>query len=336
MGQPVEKVDDVEVGEEAVEQPHQEDYSKADWGEDDEFEDDIDDDDPDVAALNDEGFKSFGQFMDEEEKGNDGSSQAVAEPKEEQFADEPAVVEDEAPAPAQEETEEPEVEAEQPEAEPTEVEEEETAPQQPEAKVEVPKQEQTQQPQLTAEEYAENRGKQRNALVDYFGRSIGEEAVDRLQNEPEKVLSELAADLYLTVAENMLAVVREQVPQYVDQVRQHERTVENYQNAFFKQWPELDKGKHWDYVEKTTNMYMTANPNATAEEVLRDVGAATLVAHKITPKSAKPAPVQAKPVARKAPPPLGGGKPGAGSKQPQKPKNMFSSMALDDSRAEEL
>ena len=61
------------------------------------------------------------------------------------------------------------------------------------------------------------------------------------------------------------------------------------EGEFFRAHPALNKQAHGRDVERLARLYRSANPNATLQEVIRDVGAMAIQTLKLTPQpSAKP------------------------------------------------
>jgi hypothetical protein len=182
---------------------------------------------------------------------------------------------------------------------------------------------------------AEDRQNIRTNMTRYFSQRLGDEANERFQTEPERVLPELAADVFLATHESVISTLRDALPQYFQHMFVEREQEQQREKAFFERWPQLSPQQHREQVAKAARVFRAQYPQATLKEVIEHAGAAVMVANKISPMQAQ---VQAQePVTPVAPPPPPiGGSNSSSSSAPQLPSNMFSRMALESQDVKDL
>lgn len=202
--------------------------------------------------------------------------------------------------------------------------------------------EEVQAPKKTPEEVqaelATARTKAEEELVSTF--QLTEEQADALVEEPNKVLPQMMAKLYLDSYTSVMQAVQQQMPQMVQAVIAQSQAAQDTENSFFQAWPQLSKPEYKDTLDRIADTYRAVNPKANAETMIKEVGAQAWVALQLpidelmahTAAVQKPPAAPAKPTGRL---PAGPGNPTISSKQvTQKPKNEFEQLAdeflLDD------
>ncbi len=161
--------------------------------------------------------------------------------------------------------------------------------------------------------------------------TLSEEDVRQLTVEPEKVLPKLLARVYADAMDNMTSWVHSNLPNMLEGYQANVKAAEAHGNAFFSEWPELNKPELLPAVARILKGYRSANPEAKPEDVVREGGIAALVALKLpipdrvmtkhnvtTPDATRPA----------AFPPVAG--PGASTPPPKPSDNVFTVIAQED------
>ena len=138
----------------------------------------------------------------------------------------------------------------------------------------------TQTPEQQQEARVKWRADTEEALaVGHF--ALSDELAAELEDDPAKAVPKLMARLYLDAVENASATVMQLLPQVLERYQQNTSQADKARDDFFTVWDKLDPEEHKDALARIGTAYRTANPQATPEEFIRDVGAATMVALKI-------------------------------------------------------
>lgn len=171
----------------------------------------------------------------------------------------------------------------------------------------------------TPEEQEEVRKQAREELTKHF--ALDEKDVERFQDNPGEVLPELAADLYLQVYENVVNGIVAALPRMIEGVQNQQRAVASAEDQFYGKWKQLNTAEGKAQVKRLGNFYRQANPNATLEEFIQDVGLQASIALKLpiegyagteeTPPAA--------PVTPPSAPPASASRPAAGVATPSNP-----------------
>ena len=111
--------------------------------------------------------------------------------------------------------------------------------------------------------------------------AISDELAQEMTDSPQTAFPRLAAKLYLDAVENSAAAIVQLLPQYLGQFQQKSSEESVLEDKFFSTWDKLNTDEHGEVLQKVGAAYRQANPNATPDEFIRDVGAATMVALKI-------------------------------------------------------
>jgi hypothetical protein len=121
--------------------------------------------------------------------------------------------------------------------------------------------------------YVDQRGAAQKELKSYY--TLSEEQADALSDNPAEVLPELFANMYLDMYEGLVRSMHELMPPIIGQVQASHNMQNKAQQLFYSRWGDL-KG-HEETVERYANAYMHANPQATFENFLNDVGIQSMV-----------------------------------------------------------
>ena len=153
--------------------------------------------------------------------------------------------------------------------------------------------------------------------------ALNQEQVDEFDADPASFIAKLSARVYMDAVTNSLTHVLQSLPQLVEHTLKQHDVVEAEEVKFFEAWPKLST--HREDVVTIAQVYRQLHPQATSDQFIRDVGAQTMVALKLTvdaPAAAQPQPAQPQPfVPAAASPPAGASPP---------PTNPFEQMALEE------
>lgn len=99
---------------------------------------------------------------------------------------------------------------------------------------------------------------------------LSEEDAQALQDEPEKVLPRLAAEVYMTTLENVTVAVQQAIPAMIENVLTFRTEVQKKTDEFFGAWPNL-KDHHAKAME-IGKQWRALNPTASVEDFIKNVG----------------------------------------------------------------
>lgn len=138
--------------------------------------------------------------------------------------------------------------------------------------------------QPTPEEVAESQAKWRKdteeALsVGHF--ALSEELAEEIEENPGTAIPKLMSKVYLDAVQNATAAVVQLLPQILEKFQSQQSQANGLETQFFETWDKLDPKEHGETLQKLGTAYRAANPNASPDEFIRDVGAATMIALKI-------------------------------------------------------
>lgn len=233
-------------------------------------------DESEVSSDDDAGVWS--EFLDDGEQLPD--TQVTEEPEdsvEEQTAEDVEEVEE---MPAEESAEESSTE----EAEDVDGTQEETEQAGEEDEVEIPREEEeqpqeTRTPEEVKAELEQKRTEARNSIAEQF--QLTEDQVEALERNPNEVLPQLAADLYLGIFDSVYKAFQSQMPMMVQQTMQMERSKQENEKKFFGAWPQLAKKEYLPVINRIADQYRAMNPQADPEQAVKEIGAQAWVALKL-------------------------------------------------------
>lgn len=108
--------------------------------------------------------------------------------------------------------------------------------------------------------------------------SVPEADISELVTNPEKVLPKMMAHLHANVMDNVQAYIAQNFHRWTEVHQTVAKTNSEAADSFFKEWPELKDKAHGPTVVRVLTAYRQANPQAKAEEVIREGGLQALVA----------------------------------------------------------
>lgn len=195
-----------------------------------------------------------------------GSAEEQApEAPEEPEAQAPAEPEPEAePEPVAQEPTEPEPEPESQESEGEEVAQEVELPPEPE------------QEPPSSDDLAAQRQQAFEQLVEKF--KLTDEQAEAIMLEPNKVLPQFAASLFLDVYDQVVGAIQQGLPQIVSGILAQQQAATQERQAFFSEWPELAKPEYQETIQRIKESYWQMNPKASPEQAIKEIGAQAWVA----------------------------------------------------------
>lgn len=163
-----------------------------------------------------------------------------------------------------------------------------------------------QAPQYTPEQLYEMRRQANEAaqatLTEHYAKLVAEHS-DELEADPAKVYPVLLSRVFLDAVQSITPLLMQQMPQVMSQLQTQQKSEAQYIDEFFEKFPSIDRNnkEHWATAERLGQAYRAAYPNASPEEVIRDVGVQTMVMLRLPmgEEEAQAAP-QSKPATQKA------------------------------------
>lgn len=169
-------------------------------------------------------------------------------------------------------------------------------------------------PMMTPEEvnakYQEVRSNAIEALSKSYYR-LDEDTVEKLRDgDPQEIVPQLLSKVYFDAVTMALGQMHQQLPAAIARHMQAQQTYDGYETAFFEVWPQLVKADHAT-ISRLAQAHRVANPNATPEAAIREVGAQAMLALGIslegqTPPASEVPPVVPAPAAVPFSPAQGG------------------------------
>lgn len=134
----------------------------------------------------------------------------------------------------------------------------------------------TKSPEERAAEFAELRRGAEEELVKTF--QLTEEQADNLIENPNEVLPQMMAKLYLDSYASIIQAVQANIPQMIQATMAQTQVEKTAETQFYSEWPQLNKPEYQDTLRRVADSYRVANPKATAEQFIKEVGAQGWVA----------------------------------------------------------
>ncbi len=130
------------------------------------------------------------------------------------------------------------------------------------------------------EDWEKNYFDSRNKAVDEVRKryEFTPEQKDEFVLNPENVLPQMAADLYVDVFESVLGAVNQMLPHRVATINSVSLQAAERTNEFYSEWPGLKTTEGEKQVIRIGRVYRDLNKNATSEEFIRDVGTQASIA----------------------------------------------------------
>lgn len=151
-------------------------------------------------------------------------------------------------------------------------------------------------PEEAGKLFTEWRGQTEDLLANHHYR-LNEDQVNELNENPAAVIPKLMSKVYMDSISAAFQQFTNYLPRMVHQVIEQRNSMSKSEEAFFSKWPDLMDKK--DTVIRLGQSYREANPTATQEQFINEVGAQAMVALRLMPiNGGTPA---AKPVEKQVP-----------------------------------
>jgi len=150
------------------------------------------------------------------------------------------------------------------------------------------------------------------------------EEVTALQTDAVAAVPKLFAKAHVDLVSTFMTHMANLVPKMIDTHIQLTKASSEAEDAFYKANPALDKAQHGSEVTRLANLYRQANPKASLDDMIRDVGTMAVTTLKITPS----APTPPKPNGAK-PAPFVPAAPGGGGPTQPPPDNPWDGLGRD-------
>lgn len=105
-----------------------------------------------------------------------------------------------------------------------------------------------------------------------------EEQTEQFEDDPGKVMSEMAANLFLDLYDSISQGLNSQMPGMVQGIMRHQDAVRANEQKFFGAWPQLADPKYRETVDRISNAYRQQNPTTDEATAVKEIGAQAWVA----------------------------------------------------------
>ena len=106
-----------------------------------------------------------------------------------------------------------------------------------------------------------------------------------------KTVSRVASQVYMDVVTAAMGQMVQNLPALIHRYNEARQTSQSIEAKFFEAWPDLKDNR--DMVIRMGTAFRHANPKATTEQFIQEVGASAMIALRRTPKAAPAAPAPA-------------------------------------------
>lgn len=113
--------------------------------------------------------------------------------------------------------------------------------------------------------------------------SIDEETANAYLANPAEVLPKLAADMHIGIMENVVAVMKQMVPQLITQISTQTAREGKLDEAFYGAWPQLNTAELRKQVDDAKILYKNQYPQATMKKMIADVGMMVAIQNNLGP-----------------------------------------------------
>jgi len=110
---------------------------------------------------------------------------------------------------------------------------------------------------------------------------MSEEQVEEFRDNPNAVLPKLLAKAAMSTFDSLIQGVQKQLHTVVAEVIDLRQRSSEGEQAFYTVWPQLKDAKYRNTVNRIADTYRAANPTATREQIIREVGAQSWIACKL-------------------------------------------------------
>lgn len=166
----------------------------------------------------------------------------------------------------------------------------------------------------------------RESLIEQISSSykLSEDDKAALITDPDKVLPKLTGRLFVDVLESVVRVVTAQMPQIVEQQVAARTAAQGARNAFFKQFPALNKPEYIPTIQQVTAAVRQMNPQVPYEQAVEKIGKMSMALLNLPVEGTSHVTPPVNPPLRPATPVL----PGAAATRPAAaPKNEWDDLA---------
>ena len=153
------------------------------------------------------------------------------------------------------------------------------------------------QPRATPEQITEARNKAKDEVDTQY--ALSEDEAGEMVRNPERAYPRFAAKLFMDVFEAVTVSMNNTMPQMIEQTNTVKAKQQEAENSFYEANPLISR-EHSATVNQFANLYMQANPKATREEMINDVGLQVMFKLKIDPRTAQQQQQQQVPVQQAA------------------------------------
>lgn len=188
-------------------------------------------------------------------------------------------------------------------------------------------------PTKTPEEMQKEFAAARNQVMEQLEKTfaLDEETADKFLTAPQEVVPKLAARLFLDVYESVMRGMHQSVPAMMQASQAYESKAQKAETDFYGKWPMLKNEQYQKTVLELGSAYRRANPNASTEDFITNVGAAAVVALRLPYNGIQeevrlPAGMQQ---ANQTPAPVPGGKQPTQAPATQKSGNAFTDLSYE-------
>lgn len=115
------------------------------------------------------------------------------------------------------------------------------------------------------------------------------EQITELETDAATAVPKLLANTYLKTIKTTMSMVKEIIPQMINQTIVRNEAAREMENSFFKQWNLLDRTKHGNDIRMFAQTFAAANPKMSQSELFSLVGAAVMAKHGLAMPSTAPA-----------------------------------------------
>lgn len=129
---------------------------------------------------------------------------------------------------------------------------------------------------MTPEQQAQQLADFNERAVDLLANQVyqvSEEEVTAFQEDPGKMLPQFAGRLHMQIMQAATMNVLRLMPQVLDNYNAQQKQGDSFKNAFYAANKDLNHEEHGQRVLQFGRMYRQANPQATNEQFINDVGA---------------------------------------------------------------
>lgn len=177
---------------------------------------------------------------------------------------------------------------------------------------------------LTQEEFLAKRNELQQTFASHY--TLSEDDKLLLQTEPEKVLPKIAANVAVDVFEAASRIILGQIPQMIEQHLVGQRAATEAREAFFKDFPSLNKPEYYPTLRQVTQMYRQMNPQVPYADAIKAIGKHAMLMLGLSAEGTSPANTPPPPPPRPATPLM----PGSAAVRPNAASsgNIFAELAV--------